>query len=145
MLKKATSDTLAARITGIELDISESPDELLTSYNSLKDYQSYYLLLTTEDAHNFVPGSLVTITGMYSTMQNSPFTQSALTIANATIYRVPSAKTFVIKSIDGNYFDTQNFSYTSYPGNSSGSFNPFITAYAYNGNLGAYNVYYGQL
>jgi len=160
MLRKSSFKNQAAVITDL------GPDYQSTWY-SAQDYITKYIKFTTQDAHNFTPGALVNINGIYS--GSSRGTASAVSIVNARVIKVDSAKSFVIELpstfkepvLNVAYF---SFSSQNYYVNSSGlgsiypwsglylnkagwdlyKVNPLVTAYCNDGNLGAYKLSYGD-
>jgi hypothetical protein len=84
-----------------------------------------FIKFTTQDAHNFNPGDLVTVSGLYVAATRAGTTYAAR-INGATIVRCDSSKTFVAdisevfanpleNDIDGNPVTYMRFSSISYP------------------------------
>jgi len=159
MPRKASFDSLSARVVGFALDFTTKDNDFNT-YGYYPGTLSKYALITTEDPHNFTAGNNVTINGLYATMVPTPYTQTLLALTDIPIVKVVGENSFVIKcpaSINDGYFDTNpstapgatGFYYTAYPGSplsiGTGDFvNPFCTTSQKNGNLGAYHIIYGR-
>lgn len=160
MLKKASFKSQVAVITSLDPDYK-------SEWYSEQLYITKYIKFTTQDAHNFTPGAFVTINGLYSGSARG--TASAVSLVNAKVIRVDSAKSFVIElpssfnepvlNIPYFQFLTENYyvnssglgsltSWTSLYVSSSGwdlyKVNPFVTAHCNDGNLGAYKISYGD-
>lgn len=89
MLKKASFTNQTAVITSLDPDYQSvwvNKEFLMTKY----------AVFTTQDAHNFTAGSLVTINGLYAS--GTPGSARAMSLSNVKVVSVKSATKFVIEA-----------------------------------------------